>query len=231
MAENKKNFLIYTSWATWLDVMSNEEKGEWLSWVMSYCDDKNPELPLNPAVKMGCLIAKENLKRDLTKYQAKVDSIKQAREKRLQSNLNENTLKSQCNHNEINMKSNSNHNEINSDNVNVNVNVNDNVNVNKKENNYVIKEKVVNDTPLTPYQRALNDFISMRNRIRKPLTMEAKKRIESKLTTLAGDNEEMKIAILNQSVDHCWQGVFELKEENQVKQEDKSNFNDIGRVL
>lgn len=229
MAENKKNFLIYTSWATWLDVMSNEEKGEWLSWVMSYCDDKNPELPLNPAVKMGCLIAKENLKRDLTKYQAKVDSIKQAREKRLQSNLNENTLKSQCNHNEINMKSNSNHNEINSDNVNVNVN--DNVNVNKKENNYVIKEKVVNDTPLTPYQRALNDFISMRNRIRKPLTMEAKKRIESKLTTLAGDNEEMKIAILNQSVDHCWQGVFELKEENQVKQEDKSNFNDIGRVL
>lgn len=232
MAENKKNFLIYTSWATWLDVMSNEEKGEWLSWVMSYCNDENPDLPQNPAVKMGCLIAKENLKRDLTKYQAKVDSIKQAREKRLQSNLNENTLKSQCNHNEINMKSICNHNETISDNVNVNVNVNDNVNVNKKENNYVIKEKVVNDTPLTPLQRALNDFISMRIKIKKPLTALAKTRLLNRLEVLSKGNEEMKIAILNQSVDHCWQDIYELKEDNQVKQEDKSNnFNDIGRVL
>lgn len=231
MAENKKNFLIYTSWRTWLNVMTTEQKGQWLDWVMAYCDDEEPKMPDDPVVKMGCSIARDNLKRDLAKYEAKVESIKQAREKRLQSNLNENTLKSQCNHNEINMKSNSNHNEIISDNVNVNVNVNDNVNVNKKENNYVIKEKVDNGEPLSPLQRALNDFISMRIKIKKPLTALAKTRLLSKLELLSKGNEEMKIAILNQSVDHCWQDVYELKD-NQVKQEDKSNnFNDIGRVL
>lgn len=127
MAEEKKNFIFYTSWKTWLDAMTLEQKGMWLDWVMTYCDDQEPNLPDDPVVKMGCLIAKENLKRDLVKYQAKVESIKSAREKKKQQETNSNQT-------EINMKSVSNQTEISS--VNVNVNVNDNVNVNElnKEN-------------------------------------------------------------------------------------------------
>ena len=228
MADNKKNFIVYTSWRTWLDVMTTEQKGEWLDWVMAYCNDEEPELPTEPVVKMGCSIARENLKRDLVKYEAKVESIKQARERKLQAsnntNQDSNLLKSSSNQDEINMKSSSNQVDFNSvnvnDNVNVNVNVKDNV-INLKEN-LTVKEKVVDGKPLTPYQKAINDFVTMRNKIKKPLTEQAKTRLMNKLEELSKGNEELKIKILNQSVDHCWQDIYELKE-NKVQQVTKGD--------
>lgn len=227
MAENKKNFIVYTSWKTWLDVMTTEQKGQWLDWVMSYCNDEEPEMPNDPVVKMGCSIARDNLKRDLVKYEAKVESIKQARERKLQASNLQNQdsclLKSSSNQDEIKMKSNSNQVDFNS--VNVNVNVKDNVKVNDiyLKENLTVKEKVDNGVPLSPLQRALNDFITMRNKIKKPLTALAKTRLLNKLENLSNGNEELKIAILNQSVDRCWQDVYELKEnkvQNQVSKGD-----------
>ena len=47
----------------------------------------------------------------------------------------------------------------------------------------------------------------------KPLTDRAKKLITKKLEKLAPGNEEMQIAILDQSVERGWQGVFPLKTE------------------
>lgn len=56
--------------------------------------------------------------------------------------------------------------------------------------------------------QALREFEQMRNRIKKPLTEEAKRRLVGKLTMF---NVECWVPILNQSVDHCWQDVYELK--------------------
>lgn len=121
MAENKKSFIIYTSWKRWLDGLNLEQKGKWLDWMLSYTNDENPKFPSDQAVMIACMMAQDTLKRDLKKYEAKVESIQRARDKR----------KEDRNQLEINMKSNRNHTEINSvnvnDNVNVNVNVNDNV--------------------------------------------------------------------------------------------------------
>lgn len=121
MAENKKSFIIYTSWKRWLDGLNLEQKGKWLDWMLSYTNDENPKFPNDQAVMIACMMAQDTLKRDLKKYEAKVESIQRARDKR----------KEDRNQLEINMKSNRNHTEINSvnvnDNVNVNVNVNDNV--------------------------------------------------------------------------------------------------------
>lgn len=60
---------------------------------------------------------------------------------------------------------------------------------------------------------ALRGFEEMRKKLRKPLTDRAKKLTLGKLEKLAPGNEEMQIAILDQSVENSWQGVYPLKTE------------------
>ena len=60
---------------------------------------------------------------------------------------------------------------------------------------------------------ALQDFEAMRNRIKKPMTDQAKKRLVTELEKLAPGDRDAQIAILHQSEDHCWTGVFALKDD------------------
>lgn len=130
MAQGKKSFVVYTSWKIWLDGMTKEQKGDWIDWMFDYTNDLNPELPQDQVVKMACLMCMETLKRDLKKYEDKVERIKAVNE-----------TKSKNKDNDIVTKSTRNHNEIDSVNVNVNDNVNDNVNVNVLSND---NEKEIN---------------------------------------------------------------------------------------
>lgn len=59
---------------------------------------------------------------------------------------------------------------------------------------------------------ALQGFEEMRNKIKKPMTDQAKKRLVTELVKLSGDRDT-QIAILNQSEDRCWAGVFALKDD------------------
>ena len=61
---------------------------------------------------------------------------------------------------------------------------------------------------------ALNDFAEMRKKMRKPLTDRALALTRSELEKLAPGDDEKKIAILNQSIQRGWQGVFPLKDEH-----------------
>ena len=126
MAENKKSFIIYTSWKRWLDGLNLEQKGKWLDWMLSYTNDENPQFPSDQAVMIACMMAQDTLKRDLKKYEAKVERIKSARN---QNPNNNKELLENNNQTEISMKSVRNQYDISgvNDNVNVNVNVNDNV--------------------------------------------------------------------------------------------------------
>ena len=58
---------------------------------------------------------------------------------------------------------------------------------------------------------AFADFLKMRKSIKKPMTDRAITMLSSQLEKLAPGNVRKKIKILNQSTFHCWQGVFELK--------------------
>lgn len=74
---------------------------------------------------------------------------------------------------------------------------------------------------------AFKDYVRMRKLIKHPMTDEAIKRAKAKLEKLSNGNKELAIAILNQSVDHSWQGLFELKEEKGVtnaKQHNTTEF-------
>ena len=126
--EGKKSFIIYTSWKRWLDGLNLEQKGKWLDWMLSYTNDENPQFPSDQAVMIACMMAQDTLKRDLKKYEAKVERIKSARN---QNPNNNKELLENNNQTEISMKSVRNQYDIGSvnvnDNVNVNVNVNDNV--------------------------------------------------------------------------------------------------------
>lgn len=63
---------------------------------------------------------------------------------------------------------------------------------------------------------AFKEFLTMRNKIKKPIaTKQAMTRIMNKLEKLSNADNDLAIKILNQSTDHCWQDVYELKEEKQ----------------
>lgn len=59
---------------------------------------------------------------------------------------------------------------------------------------------------------ALRGFETMRAKIKKPMTDDAKRRMLARLVKLSGDRDT-QIAILHQSEDRCWAGVFELKDD------------------
>lgn len=60
---------------------------------------------------------------------------------------------------------------------------------------------------------ALQDFEAMRNKIKKPMTDQAKKRLVTELEKLAPGDRDAQIAILHRSEDRCWAGVFALKDD------------------
>ena len=62
---------------------------------------------------------------------------------------------------------------------------------------------------------AFKEFLTMRNKIKKPLaTKQALTRMMNKIEKLSGGDNDLAIKILNQSTDHCWQDVYELKSES-----------------
>ena len=88
-----------------------------------------------------------------------------------------------------------------------------NNNKNNKNNN------IYSDEP--KLDTAVKEFITFRNKIKKPMTDHAVKLMLSKLNKLSSDIDE-QVEILNQSILNGWQGIYPLKRE-----EKKSGQNGI----
>lgn len=86
-----------------------------------------------------------------------------------------------------------------------------------KEKEKINKKETSLDKMISAYTEnidlveAIRDFIKMRKSIKKPLTDRALKTILNKLDKF-GRNDFEKILILENSIEHCWQSVFELKD-------------------
>lgn len=96
---------------------------------------------------------------------------------------------------------------------------------NKKERKSKSKsydEQIAEYTQNEDLQNALKAFLQMRSFIKKPMTEYALKLMLKKLDEI-GNTDDVKIAILNQSITNNWQGIFPLKDEytNQKKQPEK----------
>ena len=76
------------------------------------------------------------------------------------------------------------------------------------------------------FRVAINDFIDMRNNMRKPVTERALTMIVKKATELSNGDESTVINILNQSTSNSWLGVYPLKE-NRIYRTSKNEFVDM----
>lgn len=78
----------------------------------------------------------------------------------------------------------------------------------KRNNKYIDIYSGLPDELVT----ALKDFEEMRKLKKSPMTDRAKELLLSNLTKLAGDDTQLKVKILNQSIANTWTNVYELKE-------------------
>lgn len=87
----------------------------------------------------------------------------------------------------------------------------------KKEQMYYPNDELLNG--------AFKEFLVMRNKIKKPIaTKQALTRMMNRIDKLSGGDNDLAIKILNQSTDHCWQDVYELKEYKQNYRSSNTNF-------
>ncbi len=83
-----------------------------------------------------------------------------------------------------------------------------------KVNERKVKINKVNNIVPVEIKDAFSAYVEMRKKIKKPLTDYAIELAIKKLETLAPGNYQIQIAILNQSIERCWQGLFPLKEDS-----------------
>lgn len=95
----------------------------------------------------------------------------------------------------------------------LNTNENKEKNIKKESVNSVIAEYTENKD----LQDALHDFVDMRTKARKPLTVRAMKLSLNELDKLAVD-DVTKIAIVNQSIVHSWLTFYKLQNNNNGSQ-------------
>lgn len=152
MADKKKSFILYCDLIHTTQYLTDSDAGKVFKWVLQYVNDEDPK-PLKGLLAAVCEPIKQQLKRDLLKYDKKREQyseagkksaearrIKREREKN-KSNESQQTL--------TNVKSRS-----------TNLTVNDNVTVTVNDN--VIKKK-------TDAQRE-KDFLSLFNQLKKEHT-------------------------------------------------------------
>lgn len=81
-----------------------------------------------------------------------------------------------------------------------------------------VKNKTIGDYTQNPKLiTAINDFMEMRTKIKKPMTERAVELMLGKLSTMA-DTDEVKIALLEQSTEHNWLSIYPLKQDKQPQQ-------------
>lgn len=80
----------------------------------------------------------------------------------------------------------------------------------------------------TEFDKAIDGFIEMRKKIKKPLTEQWLKLIKEKLERLYPWKQDLQIKVLNNSISNSRQWVFPLKEEEEQKPKSRYNpFEDL----
>lgn len=72
--------------------------------------------------------------------------------------------------------------------------------------------------------RTLRDFELMRTKIKKPMTDRAKQLLVSKLEKYP---IEQQIPVLEQSIVHCWQDIYDLKDDTRQRETGRSSMDDL----
>lgn len=107
-------------------------------------------------------------------------------------------------------------------------NKNENNEKNEKNKEKDIAKAISKEKVFFPNDEELNqtflDYIKMRKEIKKPMSDKAITLALNKLDSLSGGDNEKAIQILNQSIFHSWQGLFDIKEQKDSRKEQTSFF-------
>ena len=61
--EGKSIIYFYRDWWDFLEDLDMHQRGEWITYVMQYVNDLNPDLPTDKQVMSICKITRNELKR------------------------------------------------------------------------------------------------------------------------------------------------------------------------
>lgn len=186
---NKKSFILHLDSLIILDEMTQEQKGILFDAIYKY--QLGIEVELDFSMKMAFAPFKNQFIRDNEKYgqfieKQKINGSKGGRKPKKPKP----TQKTQANPLEPKKA------------------YNDSVSVNDSDND---NNNVSNNILLTPLEIKFNEFLLFRKQIKKPIVKASEEAFKKKLYDLSGQNEEMAIKILDQSIANGWQGIFELK--------------------
>lgn len=98
--------------------------------------------------------------------------------------------------------------------------------LNTKESNTNKKYSALDSVADDKLRKALEEFISNRKEMRRPVTDKALELTIKKLYKLA-DNNDDRIAIIEQSIENGWMGVFPLKEDKKKKPDKMDKYRKI----
>lgn len=184
----RDSFVVYTEWGAQFELLTDKQRSDLIMAIFDYQREK-PVQELDAATSMAFSFIKAALDRDAEKWE-------EVREKRREAGKLGGRPKKQTKAKKAKGFSEK-QKKQNKAKKAVYVNVNENVN-----------ENVINKSPL---DIALDDFKEHRRQLKAPMTDQAYKMLLNKLEKLSGGNDQKKTAILYQSIENGWKGVFELK--------------------
>jgi hypothetical protein len=195
----KKTLILFTELKEVFDTLSNEQAGQLIKAIFEY-EQTNILPDLEGLLKIVFIPIRQSIDRNRIKYENVCDRNKENIGKRWNKNNTKNT----------NGKIGINKNTKNTDKDK------DSDKDKEKDNN---KEKdIIGDTPKTPLEIKFEEFLKFRKAKKVPVLPESVDALKSKLWKLSNKNEDTAIEILNESIANGYQGIFELKNNNNGKQ-------------
>jgi hypothetical protein len=207
MAKDKQSFLLYTDLIHLVSKLPNEKAGELFKFILSYVNDEDP-ITEDILIQIAFEPIKQSLKRDLVKYEKICNRNKDNGSKGGRPKLNNNPKKPTRlikNPSEPKKADSDNDSDSDSDSVIDNDIDNDIIKINKSD-----------------LEISLEEFYNFRKEMKKPILNASKQLFLDKLYKLSYNDEKVAINILKQSIANGWQGIFELKNENNGKQQTNS---------
>lgn len=204
MAKDKQSFLLYTDLIHLVNKLPNEKAGELFKFILSYVNDENP-ITEDILIQVAFEPIKQSLKRDLLKYEKICNRNKDNGSKGGRPKLNDKPKKpTRLIKNPNEPKKPDNDIDIDIDNV-IDNDIDIDIKTNKSELEICIEK-----------------FYNFRKEMKKPILNASKQLFLDKLYKLSLNDEKVAVSILNQSIANGWQGIFELKNENNGKQQANS---------
>ena len=211
MAE-KKSIMLYLDAVEQWDMLSDEQAGKLIKALLRY--GKNGErLETNDGMlSMAFSFMAAQLDRDGDKYEKKC--LKNAENIRKRWNKNTTNVYDRI---QMNTK----HTDTDTDkDTDTDTHTDKDTDIIKKKEKASAIDKILSEyTQDEKLQNALRDFIKFRKAIKAPLTDKALTLCMSTLDKLSKNDTE-KIAIIEQSIERGWKGLFPLKESNKLENTD-----------